>query len=34
MKIERLAGVQKLAEAYGDVCTGKLPPEKALVIEL
>ncbi len=34
MNIKRLAGVQALADAYTDVCVGKLPPEKALVIEL
>ncbi|PCI77356.1 MAG: hypothetical protein COB20_08380 [SAR86 cluster bacterium] len=34
MKIEKLDGVEKLADIYGDVCAGKLPPEKALVIEL
>jgi len=34
MRIEKLDGVEKLADIYADVCTGKLPPEKALVIEL
>ena len=34
MSIERLNGVQKLADAYFNICTGNLPPEKALVIEL
>lgn len=34
MKIERLDGVERLADIYQDVCAGKLPPEKALVIEL
>ena len=34
MKTEKLIGVEKLADIYGDVCAGKLPPEKALVIEL
>ncbi|MBL4573902.1 MAG: DUF2855 family protein [Gammaproteobacteria bacterium] len=34
MKIVRLIGVEKLADIYADVCAGKLPPEKALVIEL
>ncbi len=34
MNIERLAGVQELADVYGDVCAGKLLPAKALVIEL
>jgi hypothetical protein len=34
MKIEKLDGVEQLADIYADVCAGKLPPEKALVIEL
>lgn len=34
MNIESLHGVSNLAEVYSDVCTGNLPPEKALVIEL
>lgn len=34
MRIEKLDGVEKLADIYADVCAGKLPPEKALVIEL
>ncbi len=34
MVIEKLAGVEKLAEIYSDVCEGKLAPEKALVVEL
>lgn len=34
IKIEKLNGVEKLADIYADVCAGKLAPEKALVIEL
>lgn len=34
MKIETLDGIEKLSDIYADVCAGKLPPEKALVIEL
>ena len=34
MKLEKLDGVEELASIYADVCAGKLPPEKALVIEL
>jgi len=34
MKLEKLNGVERLADIYADVCAGKLPPEKALVIEL
>lgn len=34
MELEKLAGVEELADIYADVCAGKLPPEKALVIEL
>lgn len=34
MTIERLQGVEALAEIYTDVCDGKLTPERALVIDL
>jgi len=34
MKLEKLQGVEGLADKYEDVCAGRLPPEKALVIEL
>ena len=34
IKVEKLGGVEELADIYADVCAGKLPPEKALVIEL
>jgi len=34
MALEKLDGVDELAKVYGDVCNGKLAPEKGLVIEL
>jgi hypothetical protein len=34
IKIEKLDGVEKLANIYTAFCAGELPPEKALVIEL
>lgn len=34
MVLEKLEGVESLADQYGNVCEGKLPPEKALVIQL
>lgn len=34
MEIERLEGVEELADSYAAVCEGKLVPAKALVIEL
>lgn len=34
MQLEKLGGVEQLADIYADVCAGKLAPEKALVVEL
>ena len=34
IKVEKLDGVEELADIYADFCAGKLPPKKALVIEL